>query len=122
MNTQNNINQFLQLGGIREGISQEQKEFMQRESENNPSLLRFRHDIQEAQTQNVFQAFGDSFAKKDEKEKGLLDNVLSFLGFGEEEENPFEGLTAYNDLIPRAKINATLKEYELMQKAFAEVA
>ncbi len=94
------------------------------ENNNNPSILQFRHDLAQGQeAQQALQLFGDQFIKSEKKEeKGFLDKIASFFGIDEEEEDMFAGIRAYDELIPRANINGTLKEYELMQKAFSEVA
>ncbi len=128
MNTQNNVNvnSFANLTAT--FTNAEMVEFLQKEVANNPALNQFRHDFQESQSQNVFQAFGDTFSRE-EKKADKREEVTSFLGkvkdsilsFFEdaEEQDPFYAIKAYNDLIPQANINATLKEFEMLQHELA---
>ncbi len=91
------------------------------EEENNPSIKKLQHDLSQSKTVIVA---GDQFvpnAKKEEK-TGFLDRFASLFGKdSDEDDDTFAQISAYDELIPMAKINKTLKEYELMQKAFAEV-
>jgi hypothetical protein len=96
------------------------------ENNNNPALNAFKAAQTGASNGALSAAVGDQYKSKETKKEEddnpiskLLAKVSDFLGLDEEEEEPFADLMAYSNLIPRANIPGTLKEYELMQKVFA---
>lgn len=119
-NVGQNNNFFGQINNL-QATSPELEALRQHEEANNPSILKLRFDLSQSET---VQATGDQFVSNTKKEEkhGVLNKLASLFGKdSDDDDDSFAQISAYNDLIPMAKINKTLKEYELMQKAFAEV-
>lgn len=129
-------NNFLGQINNLQSTNPELEALRQHEEANNPSILKFRYDLSKSESVHVA---GDQFVlntKKEEKQQRLFnklaslffskesedDDDLVFSKKSEDDDDNYAQMSAYNDLIPMANINKTLKEHALMKKAFAEVS